>query len=110
MDKKRILLVSPTELCVGGVSKVIMTLVEQLHEEYCFDVVTLCAKPGYYDDAFTAYGGKIYRISSLQYLEHKILYPFSFFQIQKAMLKILKENHYDVIHGHSGWQDAACLK
>lgn len=107
MNKKRILLVSPTELCVGGVSKVIMTLVEQLHEEYSFDVVTLCAKPGYYDDAFSAYGGKIYRISSLQYLEHKILYPLSFFQIQKAMVKILKENHYDVIHGHSGWQDAA---
>ena len=106
--KKRILLISPTELCVGGISKVLMTLVEELHEEYHFDVVTLCAKPGYFDDAFTAYGGKIYKIPSIQYLEHKILYPLSFFQVKKAMTKILKENKYDVIHGHSGCQDAAC--
>lgn len=109
MKKKKILLISLTELCVGGVSKVLMTLVEELHEEYSFDVVTLCDKPGYFDDAFTSYGGKIYRIPSLQYLEHKILYPLSFFQIKKAITKILKENEYDVIHCHSGWQDAACL-
>ena len=108
MKKKRVLLISPTELCVGGVSKVLMTLVEQLHKEYDFDVATLCTRPGYYDEAFASYGGKIYKIPSLQYLEHKILYPFSFFQIKKAMIKILKENHYDVIHGHSGLQDAAC--
>lgn len=106
--KKRILLVSPTELCVGGVSRVLMTLVQELHDAYCFDVVTLCDKPGYYDEAFGAYGGRIYRIPAIQYLEHKILYPFSFFQIRAAITKILKENHYDVIHGHSGWQDAAC--
>ena len=73
--KKRILLISPTELCVGGISKVLMTLVEELHEEYSFDLVTLCSKPGYYDDAFSSYGGKIYRIPCIQYLEHKILYP-----------------------------------
>lgn len=109
MKKKKILLISLTELCVGGVSKVLMTLVEELHEEYSFDVVTLCAKLGYFDDAFTAYGGRIYRIPSFQYLEHKLLYPLSFFQIKKAITKILKENEYDVIHGHSGWQDAACL-
>ena len=109
MKKKKVLLISLTELCVGGVSKVLMTLVEELHEEYCFDVVTLCAKQGYFDDAFTAYGGRIHRIPSIQYLEHKILYPLSFFQIKKAITKILKENQYDVIHGHSGWQDAACL-
>lgn len=108
MNKKRILLISYTELCFGGVSKVLMTLVEKLHEEYNFDVATLSTKPGYYDEAFSSYGGKIYRIPSLQYLEHKILYPLSFFQIRKAVTKILKENHYDVIHGHSGWQDAAC--
>ena len=106
--KKRVLLISPTELCVGGVSKVLMTLVEELHEEYVFDVVTLCTKPGCFDDAFTAYGGRIYRIPSIQYLEHKILYPLSFFQIKKAITRILRENQYDVIHGHSGCQDAAC--
>ena len=106
--KKRILLISPTALCVGGVSKVIMTLVEELHKEYTFDVVTLCAKSGFYDDAFSAYGGKVYRIPAIEYLEHKILYPLSFFQIKSAMLKILKENSYDIVHGHSGWQDAVC--
>ena len=39
--KKRILLISPFELGVGGVPKVIMTIVEELHSEYSFDVVTL---------------------------------------------------------------------
>lgn len=106
--KKRILLISPTALCVGGVSKVIMTLVEALHEEYTFDVVVLSAEPGFYDDAFSAYGGKIYRVPVIAYLEHKILYPLSFFQVKSAMTKILKENTYDIIHGHSGWQDAVC--
>ena len=106
--RKRILLISPMELRVGGVSKVLMTIVEELHNEYDFDVVTLCDKPGYFDNAFSAFGGKIHRIAALQYLEHKILYPLSFFQIRAAMKKILRENHYDVIHGHSGWQDAAC--
>lgn len=106
--KKRVLLISPTELCVGGVSKVIMTLVEELHEEYSFDIATLSAKTGYYDDAFSSYGGKIYRIPAMQYVEHKILFPLSFFQIQSALSKILRENQYDIIHGHSGYQDAAC--
>ena len=106
--KKKILLISPSELCVGGVSKVLMTLVEELHEEYTFDVVTLRDRPGYYDDAFSSYGGKIYKIPSIQYVDHKILYPLSFFQIRKAVAKILKENQYDVIHCHSGWQDAPC--
>ena len=108
MEKKRVLLISPSELCVGGVSKVIMTLVQELHEECLFDVATLCDKPGYYDDEFCSYGGRIYRISAIQYLEHKILYPLSYLQIKSAITKILKENKYDAIHGHSGYQDAAC--
>ena len=106
--KKRILLVSPSELCVGGVPKVIMTLVKELHEEYTFDVATLSAKAGYFDEEFESYGGRIYRIPSIQYLEHKILYPLSFFQIKKEIACILRCNHYDIIHCHSGGQDAAC--
>lgn len=106
--KKRVLLISPTELCVGGISKVLMTIVEELHEDYNFDIVTLSAKSGYYDDAFSSYGGKIFRIPAMQYVEHKILFPLSFFQIQYALSKILRENQYDIIHGHSGYQDAAC--
>lgn len=108
MIKKRVLLISPFELSVGGISRVLLTLVQELYEEYRFDVVTLSSKPGYYDDAFHKYGCTIYRVPSIQYIEHKILYPLSFFQIQSAITNILKENHYDVIHGHSGWQDAIC--
>lgn len=106
--KKRVLLVCPTELCIGGVPKVIMTIVEELHEEYIFDVATLSAKTGYFDEKFNSYGGKIYRIPSFQYLEHKILYPLSFFQIYKAIRRILKQNKYEVIHCHGGPLDAGC--
>ena len=107
--KKRILLVSPSELCVGGVSKVIITLTKELHEEYIFDLATLSAKRGYFDAEFSSYGGTIYRIPSIQYLEHKILHPLSFFQIRKEITKILKRNRYDVIHCHGGYLDGACL-
>ncbi len=106
--KKRILLVSPSELCVGGVSKVILTLVEELHREYTFDLAALNDKSGYFDDAFSAYGGMIYRIPSVQYLDHKILHPVSFLQIRKGIGKILKSTHYDAIHCHAGYLSGAC--
>ncbi len=106
--KKRILLVSPLELCVGGVSAVLMTIVKELNNEYDFDIVTLCDKSGYYDDTFKKYGVNVYKINSISYADHKILYPFSFFQIYKGITKLLKKNKYDIIHCHSGWQDAAC--
>ena len=106
--KKRILLVSPSELCVGGVPKVIMTLVRELNREYIFDVATLSSKAGYYDGEFTSYGGNIYPIPSIQYLEHKILHPLSFFQIRKAIARILKEKKYEAIHCHGGYLDGAC--
>ena len=106
--KKRILLISPSELCVGGVSSVIMTIVKELHEEYVFDVAALSGKCGYFDETFEAYGGTVFRIPSIQYLEHKILHPLSFFQIQRAITRILNSNKYDVIHCHSGYLDAAC--
>lgn len=51
-NEKSILLITQVELCVGGVSKALMTLVEKLHEEDNFDVDTFCAKLGYFDDAF----------------------------------------------------------
>ena len=106
--KKKILLVSPLELSVSGVPAVLMTIVKELHSEYDFDIVTLCDKSGYYDDEIKKYGVNIYKIKSISYVNHKILYPLSFFQIYKGITKLLKENKYDIIHCHSGWQDAAC--
>jgi len=109
MKKKRVLFVVSTELCLGGVPSVVMFLVRNLHQYYHFDAVTLSVKSGYFDAEFQSYGGTIYRIDSFQYLNHKVLYPYSFVQIQKAIRPILDNNTYDVIHCKSGWQDAPCL-
>lgn len=109
MVKKRILFVVSTELCVGGIPSVVMFLVRNLHRYYHFDAATLSTKDGYFDEEFRSYGGVIHKIDSFQYLEHKMLYPYSFVQIQKAMRTILDNQAYDVIHCQCGWQDAACL-
>lgn len=109
MEKKRVLFVVSTELCMGGVPSVIMLLVRNLHQYYQFDAVTLSVKSGYFDAEFRSYGGTIYRVESFQYLDHKVLYPYSFVQIQRAIRTILDNNTYDVIHCKSGWQDAPCL-
>lgn len=109
MKKKRILFVVSTELCIGGVPSVIMFIVRNLHQFYHFDAVTLSTRNGYFDEEFRSYGGRIYKIDAFQYLDHKILYPCSFVQIQKAIRPILDNNTYDVIHCKTGWQDAPCL-
>ena len=103
--KKRVLMVSFSELGTSGVSAIIMRLCRQLCSEYTFDVVTLSEKKGAFDEEFRALGGEIFPFHVRQYADNRILFPLSFFQIQKQFRDLLKDRNYDIIHCHSGYYD-----
>lgn len=109
--KEKILEVSCNGLGKGGVQHVIMNIVTALHEEYAFDVLVFTEGPDYYDDAFRAFGGTIYRIPNKQYcfkknIDSYIRGPRIFF----GTLKILREHGpYSAIHCHNYFESAFCL-
>ena len=109
MTRKRVLMVTSSNMCVGGVPKVIMDMVEALKERYTFDLLALSAQKGFYDEEFLKYGGKIYTVDAIEYVKHKFLYPLRGIQVKKGIKKILEEESYDVIHSHAGFDSAPCF-
>lgn len=107
--KKRILLLVGNELCIAGVPNVIMNIVQELHEVYTFDVLTFSNKPGKLDSRFCSYGGTIFSLELPRYPQHPIACFFAYQQLYTKVKGILQENHYDVVHGHSGYFDGICL-
>ena len=108
--KRNILLVINSDLINAGVPNVVMTIVRNLSEKFTFDIITYHSKKGQYDAEFESYGGKIFRLSLLDYSKHKILYPFRRVQIKRFMRHILKDNKYDVIHCHNGIESGVFLE
>lgn len=109
LEKKRILMVAPTEMCNAGVPNVIMTLIRQLQDRYTFDVLALSAKEGFFDGEVRQYGGQVFHLSVLDYMDHKILYPYRMLQIKRGLRKILENRHYTAIHCHCGINSGPCL-
>lgn len=109
MMKKRVLLLVGNELCVAGVPNVVMNIVEELHEFYTFDVLTFSNKAGKMDSQFRSYGGTIFSLELPRYPQHPIACFFAYQQLYAKVKDILRENKYDVIHGHSGYFDGVCL-
>ena len=99
---KRVLVVLNSDLIRAGVPNVVMTIARGLSDKFVFDAVTYGTAAGDYDSEFEALGGRIYRLSLLDYDSHKLTYPMRFFQIKKALNKILKGTAYDIIHCHNG--------
>lgn len=66
MDKKKILLVNLQPLQRGGAQAVIMSIVRNLSDEYCFDILLFSSQKGWYDEEFESYGGKIIRIPNYE--------------------------------------------
>lgn len=110
LPKKNVLLVINSELINGGVPNVIMKIVRRLSDRFSFDIVTYYNGRGLYDEEFESYGGKIFRLSLLDYSKHKLSYPFRYCQIKKRVKRILKEKKYDVIHCHDGRESGIFLK
>ena len=63
MSKDRVLFVVSNNLDPGGIQNVIMNIVRNLSTELIFDVVCFKDQVGYFDDEFTSYGGKIFRLN-----------------------------------------------
>ena len=108
---EKILEVSCNGLVIGGVQQVIMNIVSELHEDFEFDVLVFTEGPDYFDDDFSAFGGKIYRIPNKRYpfkknIDSYIRGPSFFF----GTLKILREHGpYTAIHCHNYFESAFCL-
>ena len=107
---KRILLVVRTELCVGGVPKVIMDLIHNLHDKYIFEVLTLSEKSGEYDNELFECGGKLHRIHAFDADDCGMLFFLRPMQIKKKLNELFSLQKYDAIHCHSGFDSAVCLK
>lgn len=109
MKKNRVLLLVGNELCVAGVPNVIMSIVEELHELYTFDVLTFSSKTGKLDSQFCAYGGTIFSLDLPRYPQYPVACFFAYQQLYTKVKAILQEKNYDVVHGHSGYFDGICL-
>ncbi len=99
---KRVLVVLNSDLIRAGVPNVVMTIARALSDKFVFDAVTYGTAAGDYDSEFEALGGRIYRLSLLDYDSHKLTYPMRFFQIKNALNMVLKSTRYDIIHCHNG--------
>ena len=108
--KKNVLLIINSDLVNAGVPNVVMQTVRELSDRFSFDVLTYHSKDGEYDSEFLSYGGKIYKLSLLEYKNHKLTFPLRYFQIKKKIKRILKEKKYDVIHCHNGVESGIFLK
>lgn len=108
--KKRVLLVINSPLINAGVPNVVLEIVRHLKDSFDFDILQYSTDEGVYDKEFLSYGGTIYKVDLLNYDMHKILYPYRYFQLKKALKKILAKEKYDVIHCHNGIESGICVE
>jgi len=105
----RVLLVVGSPLLNAGVPNVIMSIVRQLYSKYTFDVLCLSEEEGYYDAEFQSYGGVIYRMTTVDYSQHKLRFSQRMLQIGRKVSCLLKQRDYAVIHCHCGIDAGICL-
>ena len=90
---EKILEVSCNGLTNGGVQKVIMNIVRNLHDAYTFDIVVFNNEKEFFDEEFESYGGKIFRLPHKKVFKKKdIDFYFRGFRIFWGVYKILKKN------------------
>lgn len=113
MDKEGIciLQVSCGGLGIGGVQKVIMDIKRNINCKKS-DVVLFTNERKQYDDEFESLNGTIYRIPIKN--RPKLLKLFfsyvNLIFIYRRMCQIFKENRYNVIHCHNGYESGVILK
>ncbi len=110
---KKILLVLHTHLSIGGVQNVLMSIVRNLHREYQFDILCFSDKNGHYDEEFLSYGGTIHRIpyySGNSRFRQRADFYIRGNYLYRETLKILRNNSYDVVHCHNGFEAGIICK
>jgi glycosyltransferase involved in cell wall biosynthesis len=112
--KKRVLLVNVQPLRRGGAQAVIMSIVRNLSDEFCFDIALFSDEPGWYDEEFLSYGGKIIRLPNYsgnnifrQRADLYMRWPGNAKRLKKA---ILENGPYDVIHTIVAYEAGYMLK
>ena len=108
-DRKKILMVVNSPMNNSGVQNVVMAIIRNLSEEYCFDVLVYTNKVGIYDKEIEALGGSVYHADLWEYSHHKILYLRRITQLKRVVERILGKQEYYAIHCHNGLDAGICL-
>lgn len=106
---KKILHISYGGLDKGGVSSVILSIVRVLHNNFDFGGVLFYGKNSR-ENIFKQYG-KIYYVNSygrrgIKRIFELLLRPFVMYY---GIYRICKNEHYDIIHCHNGFDMVYCL-
>lgn len=110
-DRKRVLLVNAQPLRRGGTQAVIMSIVRNLSDEFCFDILLFSDEPGYYDEEFTSYGGKIIRFSGApRFCQRAELYYRGLYQAPKVRNVVQQHDPYVAIHSMAVYEAGVLLK
>ena len=113
-NKKRVLLVNVQPLRRGGAQAVIMSIVRNLSDEFCFDIALFSGEAGWYDEEFLSYGGKIIRIPNYSgnnvFRQRADLYVRWWKNGKRLKEEILKNGPYDVIHTIVAYEAGYMLK
>ena len=111
MYKRKVLFVISSCLENAGVPNVIMHIVRELSDEFCFDILTYGNIRGFYDNEFLSYGGTILRLNNLiSYEKSKILYFTRYFALTKSIKMIFNKRKYNIIHCNNGFESGPILK
>ena len=93
----------------GGVSSVILSIVENLYTQFDFDCVVFNSRGGR-EEIFKQYG-RLYRINA--YSVNGKRNPFEILlrpiRLYRGIRKICNSNQYDVIHCHNNVEEGICL-
>ena len=109
---KKVLLIINTPFFNAGVPHVIMAIVKELRNEYVFDLL-ICSPSdeiGDRENEFRSFGGKVFKLKTLDYENHKLLFFTRYFCISYAVRRLIKENQYDIVHCHNGVEAGTVLR
>ena len=111
--KEKVLLVSSGGLDKSGVPSVLMTIVQNLHERFTFDILVHTDEEGFFEKQFLSYGGKIFRFPkkhfSFKPLDrlYELLRPT---HLNRFTRKLIRENGpYKVIHCNNDFDASGCI-
>lgn len=112
-NKKRVLIIAQHGLNKGGIQTVIMSIVRTLSEQYVFDIIVFSKDKRFYEEEFSNYGGKIFRIehkTSADGVMGRIQIYYRWFKDYYAIKKIIKENGpYCAIHCNNEFESCVAL-
>lgn len=113
-NRKKVLLVNLQPLQRGGAQAVIMSIVRNLSNQFCFDILLFSDLNGWYDNEFLSYGGKIIRIpnydGAIKLRQRADLYIRWMFNSRKVRKAISENGPYQAVHTIIAYEAGFVLK